>query len=136
MFLLQQFPDLVGGDGVHPAAEGDQLHQVHVRLGGDVPGGGVKAAVVGPLVQHPHREPLHMPAHRVLGDHRRPQAGDEFVDAVVDLRVHVVGAPRQDDDLLPRFPGQADDPLPPGPQGGQISLILQVGGVGGLLHLF
>ena len=128
--LLQDIPHLVGGDGVHPAAEGDQLHQIHVRLGGDVPGGGVKAAVVGPLVQHPHREPLHVAAHRVLGDHRRPQAGDELIDAVVHFRVAVVGASRQDDDRLFLLPGLADNRLPLAPDGGQVVLVLLVGGVG------
>ena len=48
--FLQNFAGLVGGNGIQAAAEGYQLHQVHIRLGGAVLGGRIQAAVVGPLV--------------------------------------------------------------------------------------
>ena len=49
--------------------------------------------MVGPLVQHAGGELLHPVGDAVLGDDRRAVAGDEVVDAVVDLRVHMVGTP-------------------------------------------
>ena len=56
--------------------------------------------MVGPLVQHTGGELLHPVGDAVLGDDGSPVAGDQTVDAVVDLRVHMVGAARQHDDAL------------------------------------
>ncbi|CAN3960904.1 elongation factor P, partial [Dysosmobacter welbionis] len=88
---LQDLPCLVGGDGVHAAAEGDQLHQVHIPLGAAVAGCRVETGVVGPLVQHRGGEFLHPVGDGVLRDDRGAGAGNQSVDAVVDLRVHVIG---------------------------------------------
>src|SRR5699024_5696101 len=96
--FLQDLAGLVGGDGVHPAPEGDQLDQVHVGLGGAVFGGGVQSAVVGPLVQDAGGELFHPVRDAVLGDHRRAVPDDQPVDAVVDLGVDVVGPAGQHDD--------------------------------------
>ena len=44
--LLQNPPHLVGGDGVHAAAEAHQLYQLHVRVPAGVPGRPVEPGVV------------------------------------------------------------------------------------------
>ena len=49
--VFQNPPHLVGGDGIDAAAEGHQLYQLHIRLGGDVLGSTVHSGVVCPLVQ-------------------------------------------------------------------------------------
>ena len=89
--LLQNGAEFIGGDGVHPAAEGDQLDEGHVGLGADIPGRVVHPGVVGPLVEHPAGLFVHVLEHCVLSDEDKAEGGDQVVDAVVDLRVHVVG---------------------------------------------
>ena len=64
-----------------------------------------------------------------------PSAGDQGVDAVVDLRVHVVGPACQHDDPAALRPGLVDDPLPLLADEGHVVGVLGVGRVGGLLHL-
>ena len=96
--LLQDLAGLVGGDGIDASAEGDELHQIHILLGGAVLGRCIQAAVIGPLVQDAGGELFHPVRNAVLGDDGSAVAGDEVVDAVVDLRVHMVGASGQHDD--------------------------------------
>ncbi|CAN3959282.1 Streptogramin A acetyltransferase, partial [Dysosmobacter welbionis] len=132
---LQDLPCLVGGDGVHAAAEGDQLHQVHIPLGAAVAGCRVETGVVGPLVQHRGGEFLHPVGDGVLRDDRGAGAGNQSVDAVVDLRVHVIGPACQHDDPAALCPGLVDDPFPLLADEGHVVGVLGVGGVGCLLHL-
>ncbi len=106
--LLQDLAGLVGGDGIHAAAKGHQLHQIHILLGGAVLGGGIQA-VVGPLVQHAGGELLHPVGDAVLGNNGSAVAGDKAVDAVVHLGVHMVGAACQHDDALALTAGFIDD---------------------------
>ena len=47
--------------------------------------------------------------HAVLSDDCQPQAADQLMDAVVDLRVDVVGSAGKDDDLLSGVPRLPDD---------------------------
>ena len=105
--LLQDVPQLVGGDGVGAAAEGDQLDDLHVLLGADIAGGVVHPALEGPLVEDfPGGVTLQI-AQCVLGDQDEAEGCDEVVDAVVDLRVDVVGAAAQDQDGHVVDPAQA-----------------------------
>ena len=90
--------------------------------------------MVGPLVQHAGGELLHPVGDAVLGDDGCPVAGDQPVDAVVDLRVHMVGPARQDDDPLALPPGLVDDLGALGPDLGHVPGVLGVSGVGGRLH--
>ena len=48
--------------------------------------------MVGPLVEHVAGGLILQIGHRVLGNQNKAVVGDQVVDAVVDLRVHVVGA--------------------------------------------
>ena len=91
--------------------------------------------MVGPLVQHAGGELLHPVGDAVLGDDRRAVAGDEVVDAVVDLRVHMVGTPGQHDDAPALTAGFVDDLAALDPDLCHMGLVLGVGGVGSLLHL-
>ena len=58
----------------------------------------IQPGVIRPLVQHRGLERFRQLGHAVLGDDRRAEAGDQGVDAVVDLRVHMVGPACQHDD--------------------------------------
>ncbi len=133
--LLQDLAGLVGGDGVHAAPEADQLHQVHIRLGGAVFGRGVQPAVVGPLVQDAGGEFFHPVRDAVLGDDRRAVPDDQPVDAVVDLGVHMIGPPRQHDDPLALAAGLGDDLAAPGADLGHVAGVFGVGRVRRLLDL-
>ena len=64
-----------------------------------------------------------------------PDAGNQGVDAVVDLRVHVIGPACQHDDPAALCPGLVHDPLPLLADEGHVVGVLGVGGVGCLLHL-
>ena len=95
---LQDLADLVGGDGVQAAAEGIQLDQLQVVPLADELGGIVQPGVVDPLVQHPQRAAgIFDEGQAVLGEDGQAVGGDELRDAVVDLRVDMVGTARQDD---------------------------------------
>lgn len=102
-------PHLVCGDSVDAAAEGHQLYQLHIRLCGDILGGTVHPGMVGPLVQRLEFRRLRQVRHAVLSDDCQPQAADQLMDAVVDLRVDVVGSAGKDDDLLSGVPRLPDD---------------------------
>ena len=67
--------------------------------------------------------------HRVLGDQDKAVGGDEVVDAVVDLRVHVVGPAADHQNGAALLPGLGD--VLPGSVP-QVVLVGVVGGVGGL----
>ena len=64
-----------------------------------------------PLLPYPHA------ADRVLGDYREAVGGDHLGDAVVDLRIDMVGAPREEDDVAA---------LPPRPVYDELSLLHDV----------
>ena len=120
---LQNLAGLVGGDGVQAAAEGDELHKVHVGVLGAVFRGGVQAAVVGPLVQDGGLELLLVPADGVFADDGSALPDDELVNTVVDLRVNVVRAARQHNDAA-AFPAGLRNDL-----GALVAQLLHVAGV-------
>ena len=94
---LEDLLDLVGGDRVDAAAEGVELDHLEVGLVADAGGGLVEARVVGPLVEDAQGA-LEARVHNgVLGEDGHAQAHDDLGDAVVDLGVEVVGAPREHD---------------------------------------
>ena len=95
--VFQDGAHLVAGDGVGAAAEAHQLHQLHIRLFTNVPGGVVHPGVVGPLVEDVPGGPVLQVSDGVLGDQDEAVGGNQVVDAVVDLRVDVVGTARQHD---------------------------------------
>ena len=90
--------------------------------------------MVGPLVQHRGGELLHPVGDGVFRHHRRAETGNQGVDAVVDLRVHMVGTARQHDDAAALRPGLVDDALALLADQGHMVGILSVGRVGGFLH--
>ncbi len=87
---FQNLAHLVGGDCVHAAAEGDELDEVHIPLGGDVACRGVQAGVIRPLVEHALRLLLHVPREGILRDDSRAEARDQLVDAVVDFGIDMI----------------------------------------------
>ena len=91
--------------------------------------------MVGPLVQHTGGELLHPVGDAVLGDHRSPVAGDQMVDAVVDLRVYMIGAACQHDDALALTARLVDDLTALYPDLCHVRFVLRVGGIGCCLHL-
>ena len=97
---LEDLVHLIGGDGVHTAAEGVELDQLQVISCAHVGGRLVEPGVVHPLVQNA-KGPLQGSelGDAVLGEDRDAIARDHLRDAVVDLRVDVVGAAGQDDAL-------------------------------------
>ena len=72
------------------------MDEGHVGLGADIPGRVVHPGVVGPLVEHPAGLFVHVLEHCVLSDEDKAEGGDQVVDAVVDLRVDVIGTARHD----------------------------------------
>ena len=85
---------------------------MHVGLVLNVAGSGVKARMVGPLVENMHFDRLFDPlADHILRNDRRAEAGDQLVDAVVDFRIYVIGPSRKDNDLPALLPGSRDDLL-------------------------
>ena len=96
--LLQNLRDLVGRDGVEPAAEGVELDELELRPGADELRRRIEAGMIDPLVvctQRPGRREVD--GKRILGQHGQIVGGDELRDAVVDLRIDVVRAARQHD---------------------------------------
>ena len=90
--------------------------------------------MVGPLVQHTGGELLHSVRDAVLGDHRSPVAGDQVVDAVVDLRVHMVGTACQHDDALALTARLIDDLAALYSDLCHVCFVLRVGSIGCGLH--
>ena len=88
---LQDLLDLVGGHGVHAAAEGVELDQLQVLRAGDQLGGPVEAGVVGPLVAHPQA------GGDVGGPDRGQRAGQALAGDVrpVRGRLRVLAPPGQ-----------------------------------------
>ena len=123
------------GDGVGAAAKGDQLHQLHVGLPAYKPGGVVHTGLEGPLVKHLPGGVLLVESHRVLADHHKAEGGRQLVDAVVDLRVDVVGPPRQHKDGQALPPRLIDVPLAGAVQVLLIAVIGLVGRADGVERL-
>ena len=96
--VFENLADLVGGDGVQAAAEGVELDEFKVLMAGDEFGGGVEPGVIDPLVRDADG-PLgvKVDGEAVLGENREAEARDHLGDAVVDLRVDVIGAAGEDD---------------------------------------
>ena len=96
--VLKDFADLVGGDGVQAAAERVELDELKVLVAGDEFRGGIETRVIDPLVRDADG-PLgvEVDGEAVLGEDREAETRDHLGDAVVDLRVDVVGAAGEDD---------------------------------------
>ena len=91
--------------------------------------------MVGPLVQHTGGELLHPVGDAVLGNHRSPVAGDQVVDAVVDLRVYMVGAACQHNNALTLTARLVNDLTALYPDLCHVRFVLRVGSIGCGLHL-
>ena len=100
------------------------------------PGGGVEPGVIGPLVEHAGLEGRFLLADAVLADDRRTAGADQLVDAVVDLRVHMIGPSRQHDNGFMFLSGLLDDGISPGPHLGKIAVVFLLSGFQCFLHLF
>ena len=89
---------LVGGHRVEAAAEGVELDEIQILALLDEVRGRVEPGVVHPLVVDPQRAlELRQFGDRVLGQHRHSVAVDQLRNAVVDLRVDMVGPAGQHD---------------------------------------
>ena len=113
---LQNFAHLVGGDGVQAAAEGIQLDQLQVL---PIPykfRRTVQPGMVDPLVVDPEGAfGGEIDGQTVLGEDGEIVGGNHFRNAVVDLRVDVVGSARENDapGVIVRHPLQGFLPLRP-----------------------
>ena len=113
---LQNFAHLIGGDSVQTAAEGIQLNQLQVL---PVPykfRRTVQPGMVDPLVVDPEGAfGGEIDGQTVLGEDGEIVGGNHFRDAVVDLRVDVVGSARENDatGVIVRHPLQCLLPLRP-----------------------
>ena len=94
----QNIPGLVHGNGVQTAAEGVQLYEVQVLLLLHELRCPVETGVVHPLVRD-DEGPLDLSemGNRILCQHGEVVGGDELRNAVVDLRIAVVGSAGQND---------------------------------------
>ena len=95
---FRDLPHLVGGDGVQPAAEGAELDQVDRPMGRREAGRMVKPGVVAPLVHDGQLVfgRVHM-VDGIFRDDGQVVGLDHLRDAVVDLRVQMVGPAHQQD---------------------------------------
>ena len=96
--LFQDLRHLVGGHRIQAAAKGIQLDQLQIVSLGHKFRGGIQSGVIHPLIHHPQR-PLGLGIQRqaVLGEYRQTIGGNQFRDAVVDLRIDVIGSAAQHD---------------------------------------
>ena len=133
---LQNGADLVAGDGVHAAAEGHHLHQVQALVAavGHELGRRVQPGVIGPLVQHVGGEFGLQLADGVLRDQHGPALTDELVNAVVDLRVQVVGPAGEHDHRQVLLLGQGQVLLALLVDALHVGVVLLIGGVGSGFH--
>ena len=76
-----------------------------------------------------------MVAHHILGDHGGAQAGDQLVDAVVDLRVQVVGTAAQNDDRQLLAPCLGDHLVALPVDAAHVRAVLVIRSFGRFLHL-
>ena len=92
---------LIGGHGVQAAAEGIELDQVQIVSCAHEGGRRIQSGMVHPLIGYDERT-VHAAQmrHGILGEHGKPVGGDQLRNAVVDLRVQVIGPARKDDALL------------------------------------
>ena len=100
---LENLFHLVDRDRVQAAAERVQLDQLQVVAFGDHLRGVIKACVIRPLVRGADLHEV-VPVHRgnaVLGQYREPETSDGLRDAVIDLRVHMIRASRENDAVGP-----------------------------------
>ena len=65
--------------------------------------------MVGPLVEHCSPKRLFQLRDGILRDDRRAELCDKRVNAVIYLRVHMIGASRQNDDSAALLPGGGND---------------------------
>ena len=61
-------------------------------MAGDEFGSGIETGMIHPLIRDAHRTfGIKVDRETVLGEHREPEACDHFRNAVVDLRINVIG---------------------------------------------
>ena len=115
---FQDFLHLVGGQRVETASEAHHLHQVQIAALRYHPRGIVQARMVHPLVVDAQiaLQAAQM-RHAVLGEHRHAEPGYKLGQGVVDLRIDMVGTPRQHDAVLVILLQPAQGLLPLRPHG-------------------
>ena len=95
---FQNFAHLIGGDGVQTAAEGIQLDQLQVLPVPHELCRAVQPGMVNPLVVDPEGTlGGEIDGQAVLGEDGKVIRGNHFRNAVVNLRVDVVGSAREND---------------------------------------
>ena len=84
--------NLIGGDCVKAAAKGIQLDQIQTVTGFNIGSRPVQPGVVHPLISY-NKRPFHLAqvTDRVLCENCKSVRGDKLRNAVVNLRIHMVG---------------------------------------------
>ena len=89
---------LIGGDGIHAAAEGIQLNEVQIIPGADISGGLVKAGVIHPLIQDNKRAlGVSEVRNRILGENGKAIGIDHLRNAVIDFGIQMIRASCKND---------------------------------------
>ena len=135
---MQNAAHLVGRDGVHAATKRDKLNEVHalIRTVYNVLCSRVQTGVIRPLVEDLRREFLLLARNGVFRHNNRAAVADEAVNAVVDLRVHMIRTTGQHDNRLMLFFGEREEFVADGTHGAHVEVILRIRRVGRFLHVF
>ena len=72
----------------------------------------------------------------VLGHHNGAEIAEQRVNAVVDLRVHMIRTTGQHDNGLMLFFGEREEFVADGTHGAHVEVILRIRRVGCFLHVF
>ena len=97
-FCLEDFHDLVGGDGVEAAAEAVELNEFEVWLRGDEACGAIESGVISPLVDDAETfSGIAEVGDGIFGEDGNAHRGDHVGDAVVNFGIDVVRPSGQDD---------------------------------------
>ena len=91
--LFEYLLHLIGRHSIQPAPEGKELNELQLVAPADEFGGVVEARVIHPLIHHPKRTfPIHQIVRKtVFGKNVKAVRCDHFRDAVVDLRINMIG---------------------------------------------
>lgn len=95
---LEDFHDLVGRDGIEPAAEAVELYEFDLGLSGGKSSGAIEPRVVCPLIDDAESGArIAAPSDGVFGEDGDVVCGDDVGNAVMYFWIDVIGAACQDD---------------------------------------
>ena len=102
--LLQQFADLIRGHRIQSASEGIELHHLQILSGAHKFRRTVESGMIGPLIQHAQLPSgASIQGQAVLGEHIKAIGSHHFGNTMVDLRIDMIGATRQNNSLSALF---------------------------------